>query len=143
MSDPITLVTGTLAALKTAFDMVKTLKDADKVFVEANYKAQLSEVFMSLVDARGGIAELKTALVERDQEICDLKEKLRVKGIKIWEPPCYWIQEEGGRTGPYCQVCLDRDEKLIRLQSEGEGAYVCRACDKRFYSPDRHRKLMA
>ncbi len=136
MSDPITLVTGTLTALKAAFDVVKTLKDADKAFVEANYKVQLSEVFVTLADARGGIAELKTALLERDQEIGDLKERLRIKAKKIWEQPCLWLQEEGRRDGPYCQVCYDRNEKLVHLHSYGDGSYQCPVCDKSYYPPD-------
>ena len=53
MSDPIaSLVSAHLAALKAAFEIVKTLKDADRAYVEANYKVQLSEVSVTLADAR-------------------------------------------------------------------------------------------
>jgi hypothetical protein len=138
MSDPITLVTGTLSALKVAFDVVKNLKDADKAYVEANYKLQLSEVTVTLADARTGIAELKMALLERDQEIRDLKEKQRIKGTIVWDDPYFWIQEKigGAREGPYCQVCYERDEKLTHLHfRQGDASYWCAVCRVPFFQP--------
>jgi len=42
-------------------------------------------------------------LVEKDSELQNLKEKLKTKGRLKWDPPYYWLVDNGNKEGPYCQ----------------------------------------
>lgn len=58
-------------------------------------------------------------------EILDLSEKIRFDGRK------YWLDEDGEITGPFCQVCYDRDGLLIHLQARGP-QWECSHCKSIF-----------
>lgn len=58
-------------------------------------------------------------------EILDLSEKIRFDGRK------YWLDEDGDITGPFCQVCYDREGLLIHLQERGS-RWECSHCKSIF-----------
>ncbi len=58
-------------------------------------------------------------------DILDLAECMEFDGQK------YWIDEDSEKTGPYCQVCYDRDGVLIRLQ-ERTKHWECYSCQNLF-----------
>ncbi|SME94335.1 hypothetical protein [Desulfovibrio gilichinskyi] len=57
--------------------------------------------------------------------ILDLAECMDFDGQK------YWIKEDSDITGPYCQVCYDKEGTLIRLQ-EREKHWECYCCKNLF-----------
>ena len=135
MFEPIALLTNTLAVLKTAFETVSTLKDADKDFVEANYKVQLAEVFIKIANTMAGFAELRKALDAKDEEIKKLREK--VNGGVFWSEPFYWKKESETTTGPFCQRCWDKDDRLMRVKFVGKysagDSWQCPDCRQSFW----------
>jgi hypothetical protein len=52
-------------------------------------------------------------------EVLDLSERVKFDGRK------YWLEEEGELSGPFCQVCYDRDGLLINLQERGPRWECC------------------
>jgi len=47
----------------------------------------------------------------------------------LHEKPYYWKKiTEQEKEGPYCQLCYDKDQKLIRLQDWGNGEWNCQSC---------------
>jgi hypothetical protein len=57
--------------------------------------------------------------------ILDLAECMEFDGQK------YWIKEDSDTTGPYCQVCYDKEGILIRLQ-EKDKHWECYCCKNLF-----------
>lgn len=54
-------------------------------------------------------------------EVLDMAESLEYDGQK------YWLHEGGQKTGPFCQICYDRDGVLVRLQKKG-AHWECHGC---------------
>ncbi|WP_031484090.1 hypothetical protein [Maridesulfovibrio frigidus] len=58
-------------------------------------------------------------------DILDLAECMDFDGQK------YWINDDSEVTGPYCQVCYDKEGVLIRLQ-ERDKHWECYSCENLF-----------
>jgi ketosteroid isomerase-like protein len=94
------------------------------------------------------IMALREAVIELQEENQDLRKKVReleedlaIKGNLKFEVPYYWLEKEGKKDGPYCQVCYDKERKLIRLQQWGDGRWKCFPCtsvyhDSSYRPPD-------
>lgn len=62
------------------------------------------------------------------EENNQLRERLSARENMQWDPPYYWRVNNGEQEGPYCQHCLDTEDKTIRLQTSGNGYWECYAC---------------
>ncbi len=93
--------------------LLKTLQDEYLAVCEENeaLKSQLNEV----------------------AEVLDLAERVEYDGQK------YWLNEDGTRKGPFCQLCYDRDGILVHLQSHGTH-WECQSCNSIFMAPKPSRK---
>lgn len=85
--------------------------------------------------------QLREEIVSKSDEVLRLKgenarlqRELKLSRELCYEPPYYWRVTTKGREGPFCQLCYDKDEKLIRLQSSTfkRGLWHCACCDKAF-----------
>ncbi|EGB14084.1 hypothetical protein DND132_0869 [Pseudodesulfovibrio mercurii] len=77
----------------------------------------LQDEFLAVCDENEA---LKRQLAEV-AEVLDLAEKVRFDGQK------YWLDEDGERKGPFCQVCYDRDGLLVHLHRH-EKHWECQSC---------------
>ena len=106
---------------------------------KAEVKLQFANLISKLADAKVEITDIQQQLLEKDQQIRDLNEQVTVKEKLHYEPPYYWLVEGDSKDGPFCQVCYDKDNKLIffRLhEDESEahrGLWGCKVC-KNFYT---------
>ena len=114
-----------VGSVKSAIEIAKLLKDSADSFDKAEVKLKLAELIGSLADAKMQIAEIQEALMDSDQE----KENL------VYEKPYYWKKiNEQDREGPFCQLCQDKDNKLIRLQELENNTWKCESCTRCYYS---------
>jgi len=127
-----------LSSLKTATDIAKLIKDSDLSLEKAETKLKLAELISALADAKIEAAEIQQALAEKDSELRGLREQLETRDKLEWDDPYYWHKTETGRVGPYCQQCYDKEQRLIRLQGNGEGWWECKTC-KNNYTDARYR----
>jgi len=118
-----------VGSVKSAIEIAKLLKDSADSFDKAEVKLQLAELIGSLADAKMQIAEIQEVLIESDKERKELINKLNLKENLIYEKPYYFkkisVQE---KDGPFCQLCYDKDSKLIRLQDWENGEWNCLSC---------------
>jgi len=77
----------------------------------------LQDEFLAVCDENQA---LKQQLAEV-AEVLDLAEKVQFDGQK------YWLEEDGERKGPFCQVCYDRDGLLVHLHQR-EKHWECQSC---------------
>ena len=105
-----------------------------KDIVDLIKKGSAIEAQEKIMELRESAISLQEENAELRQRVNALEEQLAVRAKVIWEPPYYWVEEQGGkRDGPYCQPCYDKDAKLIRLQDEKRGRWHCRVCGKHFH----------
>ena len=101
------------------------------------------------LEAREKILELREAALRLQEENLALKEKLKEKVTLLptdaqmcsemyFDKGVYWLRtptDDGTNlTGPYCQVCHDRDKKPVRLHRTNApgGGWYCAACRNQF-----------
>lgn len=121
-------ISAALSSLKTAADIAKLIKDSGTTLEQAEIKLKIADLVSSLADARIKISEVREALSDKDAEIKELRAKLQIHNELIWEAPYYWLGNEAGKDGPYCQHCYDTGKNLVRLQGKGNGYWRCMSC---------------
>ena len=126
-------------SVKSAIEIAKLLKDSADSFDKAEVKLQLAELIGSLADAKMQIAEIQEALIDSDREKKALLNKLNLKENLVYEKPYYWKKDGGNKEGPFCQLCYDKNDKLIRLQDWGNGEWECKSC--KTYVTDENYKV--
>jgi hypothetical protein len=124
-----------LSSLKTATDIAKFIKESNVSLEQADHKLKLAELISALADAKIEIAEIQELILEKDEELKSLQNQLDVSKNIIWQEPYYFIEDDQGRHGPYCQPCYDSERKLIRLQGSGGkiGLWICLSCKNKVH----------
>jgi hypothetical protein len=128
----LTTISTLLGSIKTATDLAKLIKDSDVSLEKAETKLKLAELINALADAKIEIAGVQELLIEKDKAITGLQESLEVKNNLKWEKPYYWLEQNGTKEGPFCQHCYDNNNKLLRLQGDGDGYWYCTACKNNY-----------
>jgi hypothetical protein len=125
-------ILGGIAATKTAIDIAKTLKDINKSFDEATYKANMTELIENLSEVRLALVEAKEQIFEKDREIETLKmiNIERGKLVKAAGGYHYQANDGGEPVGfPVCPKCDAVDGRLIHLVEHVRGHVgKCPAC---------------
>jgi len=132
MSDVATAFQTAMAAITGSINIVKLLKETNARFVEAEYKNKLAEVYDGLSDAKMSVADLKVVLIEKDQLIRDLKEKLALSAEMTWSDPYFWQWKDAKWEGPFCASCWQDKHKPVRLAKESEYGCRCPVCGRGF-----------
>jgi hypothetical protein len=97
------------------------------------------------LEAREKILELREAALKLQEENLSLQQKLRQfetdadPGRNMYfQKGVYWLRaptEDGTNlVGPFCQVCLDKDRRPVRLHrnTTPEGRWFCAVCRNQF-----------
>ena len=139
----IATISTAVSSVKTAIDIAKVIKESSGSLQKAELDLKLAELITSLADVKMQMADIKDALVESEKEKKELKEKLELTKKLEFEMPYYWHnKEDGAKDGPFCQLCYDKEKKLIRLQDLQDGEWLCHSCGKPFkdktYNPRKY-----
>lgn len=102
--------------------------------VELVKKGLTIEAQEKIISLRGAAIALEDRILILEEENRELKKQLEIKGKIKYEAPYYWLLDGEERDGPYCQVCYDKDGKLIRLQDYGSGDWHCYSCGHTFFN---------
>lgn len=89
------------------------------------------ELYEKIVDLREQILELRNGNITSAKRIQELEESENIRKKLVWDPPYYW-SNHNGQYGPYCQVCWDKDEKLVRLHDRKNDFWKCLVCKNSF-----------
>jgi len=129
----IATISTALGSVKTAIDITKLLKESSGTLQKAEVDLKLAELISSLADVKMKMADIKDALMESESEKKELKAKLALQAKLQFEMPYYWtIEEDGKKDGPFCQLCYDKEKKIIRLQNKENGEWHCLSCQSYF-----------
>ncbi|XPV77499.1 MAG: hypothetical protein ACNI27_06205 [Desulfovibrio sp.] len=100
------------------FKQVMTLMSNGKEDLAHELMRSLQQNYIALLEEN----EALRMQLEEVADILDLSDCINFDGQK------YWIEEENEKTGPYCQLCYDKDAQLIRLQ-ERPRHWFCACCN--------------
>jgi len=126
----ISSITSIYSGIKTALGIAKFLNNSDFSLEKAEMKLKIAELIEALADTK---IQIQNVITEKDEKIKELTKALEIKGKLRYEPPYYWLDEANSKEGPYCQLCYDKERKLIRLQGVSTGRWECHAC-KNYYN---------
>ena len=93
------------------------------------------------VEAQEQIMALREDDLRRREELLLLRERVNELEARLelanslrFESPYYWRVTADGKEGPYCQVCKDSTNKMVRLQPapNSRGWWDCKVCGHYF-----------
>lgn len=120
--------------------IVSDYKDVYEVFKSlGNFEYQ-----QKIIELREGHLKLREEKLRLEEENQDLRARLEKSTALTFESPYYWnLGADGAKDGPFCQVCQDSSDKLIRLHEaiRTRGWWDCKVCsqhftDKNYVAPD-------
>jgi hypothetical protein len=138
-------ITGGLAAASSALGIAKSLRDVEKSYDAATYRAKIADLMEALTDTRLALVEAKEDLAGKNSEIERLKmtaidRSALIEGAGGYK---YRANEQGRHDGfPVCPKCDEVDGRLIYLvQNKLVDAAKCPACANEYqpvtcYFPD-------
>lgn len=123
-----------LTAMSKSLEVLKAIREIDKDFDAASYKAKIAELMSSVAEARIALADARDEIAAKDKEIARLKD-----GLKFREDHTIVVRGrryEKGSNGkpigmPFCERCDTVDGLLIRIAStSSKDGYVaiCPQC---------------
>ena len=126
-----------LAALKTAFDIAKELKNATKAYNDAEMRLKFSDLYTALSDAKIELADTQLEMHALRQQITELQDKINASDDLDFRDSVYWRTTpiEGKPNGPFCPKCYEGPQKKLSSMSKvtghfsSFGKYKCNTCD--------------
>jgi hypothetical protein len=138
-----------LAALKTAADLTKTLRDAIKSgkVKPAEMDALITQIYDQIIDSRAAAVDAQEEIRKLKEEMRALTDKSQLEKDLTFDGDVYWMKND---DFPYCPLCWGSDSKLVRLQNYSTDLYggvrktnyYCKLHDTHFYTPtnaEKHR----
>ncbi len=125
-------MTELITGITTAITMVKSLKDFDKKFKDAEYKNIIADLTIELAEIKIKVSDLMEENNELRNTIKEIKNKEKTK--LIFKSGYYFNFND---EGPYCPGCYDLKKQVIRLTEQPKmmhnfGKYRCPVCKSVF-----------
>lgn len=115
MADPVSLsaISGTLELVNKSVELVRNLrKKGDDELTAAEMRNTLIDLLDDLVEVKSEFVGLKAVLLNKEEEIQELKAKLEGKQDLKYDGRLYW--KDGDETA-FCPVCKENEDKLIHM----------------------------
>ena len=129
---------GAIAAATKAYEGVKLLRDLEKNFSEATFKATIAEITSNLADLKMALSEAKSEAAEKDAEILRLKKEFafRAENTIVVHGFRYEKSSAGPPQGlPFCPRYEKVDGRLINLARMTKASFrnaICPQCKSEF-----------
>jgi hypothetical protein len=106
MPDPVTT---TISSVKLVIDGIKYLKNVDDKWQVADIKNKAADLLCSLADIKISLTEYKELLADKDKEINELKEAMKLKCELIKHADAYYEKNENGKASGdlFCLRCFE------------------------------------
>lgn len=123
----------TYTSIKAAIEIAKFIKDSGNSLEKAIHESKLSEIICTL-------SELKIVLADKNNEINELKNQLKLRDtMKFENGVMYRVLDDGNKEGPFCQACYQKDKVISNLHEYDEDGLQCRVCEKFFRFKPKER----
>lgn len=109
-----------------ASGIFKTLKEGANAIREAKNL----ELYERMLAVYGDVMELVEQNRELVEKVHALEDQLKNKEQLEYDGERYWMNKDGKKEGPFCGVCWDVDNKLVRMRSyQHPNRGLCYTCD--------------
>jgi tRNA(Ile2) C34 agmatinyltransferase TiaS len=105
-----------------------SIMDTAKDVLELVKKGATIELQERLMQLREEALVLQEENIKLKETVQALEKEREIEQELVYEQPYYWRVKDDQKEGPYCQKCYDSDKHLIRLQAQGQGEWICKAC---------------
>lgn len=130
-------ITGAIAALRTATDVARVLRDLDSTVQTADLKLKVAELTDALASAKLAVVEVQQTLAEKDREIERLSDALRIKDEVVRHQDAYYAKnaEQKATGDPYCSFCFEMRHTLVHINQNprDRSQSVCPNCKNVFH----------
>ena len=133
-----------LSSLSGATNIAKGLVVAESALDKAELKFKASEMMLSLAEATSAMAQVKLELVDKEELIRNLEEKLKTKGLLIRENGVYYKKNENGLAHgeAFCSKCWDVNQLLVHIiQPTSDIDLKCPSCKQGYNGHRVHRVI--
>ncbi|HCR2977939.1 TPA: hypothetical protein ACLFK6_002481 [Serratia marcescens] len=135
--DPVSLsaISGTLELVNKSVELVRNLrKKGDDELTAAEMRNTLIDLLDDLVEVKSEFVGLKAVLLNKEEEIQELKAKLEGKQDLKYDGRLYW--KDGDETA-FCPVCKENEDKLIHMNyyaanRDYSPSWICKVCRNEF-----------
>lgn len=125
-----------LAALKTAFDLAKDLKNASSAYTDAEVRLKISELYAALSEAKIELADAQLEMHDLRLQISTLEGKINASDDLVFRDSVYWRTNpiEGKPNGPFCPKCYESQQRKLSSMSvvtghfSFAGRFKCNSC---------------
>lgn len=90
-------------------------------------KADNIDLYKQILDLQQEAMELIEENNELKNEVSELKKSVTTRENLVFKNNMYYLDESEELTGPYCSVCWDIRDRLVRMH-EMEYGYLCDHC---------------
>lgn len=124
MADPVSLaaISGTLELVNKSVELVRNLrKKGDDELTAAEMRNTLIDLLDDLVEVKSEFVGLKAVLLNKEEEISELKAELEGKQNLRFDGHLYW--KDGDETA-FCPKCYEVEKTQVHMHfSPGMGQY--------------------
>ena len=108
-----------------------------KDIVDLLKKGATLEAQEKILELREGALGLQEENLRLRSQLSELRGEMKVSKALRFDGNLYWLENEGSETdGPFCPVCRDKDNKLVRLHDgrkrNVKTRWVCLICNSVF-----------
>ena len=131
------------AALKTAFDLTRQLRDAAKAgaIKPEEFAGRVGEIYDYINDSKGALSDVKDEIRDLKDQLRAIKEAADEEKRFVFMHGVYWRtssvllldkDENGDRKkgthwdGPFCPICKDVNGNAVRLKMDDGGGKIAR-----------------
>lgn len=126
-----------LAIITTGLSALSSLSSAYKNFREGKERSAVSEISEALYTARTELLRLQSDNESLATEIRKLKDKSKVQEQLVVEGGVYYQVVDGKKDVPFCTLCWDDQQKLIRTQFDTNNRHYCSLHKQSFANPGK------
>ncbi|SME96610.1 hypothetical protein [Desulfovibrio gilichinskyi] len=138
--ESIAIIKAAQAGIKTAIDITKKISEVSDAIKQADLKLQLANLIEALADAKIQFADVKDVLLEKDNKIKELEDRLkRDSELTFNENYGVYETEIEGKFVRYCLKC-HTEGKYIPLQVE-DRRFTCNNCNQQYQRPEYYRAI--
>jgi hypothetical protein len=107
--------------------------DTAKEAVQLVQKIDNIELYKEVLNLQSEAIKLVNENTALRNQISALEDRLKVKEALRFEKNSYWVEQKNSKEGPFCTLCWDKDQKLVRKHLDDTDRWYCPTHEKPNY----------